>query len=131
MRSETDPPWIRHPQPWTDVTGAKGAKGAHVDIQPPTGVHCRTCCCAPCLKKRQTTRMCKVICEQCGCVIRMTRTWMMQAGLPTCGCRGRMVAEIPPGLAIEEGVRPVVSGTRRGLKIRKNRIRARQLDGLE
>ena len=40
--------------------------------------------------KTQTTRMLKVTCKQCGCVVRMTRKWLDEAGLPTCGCGGEM-----------------------------------------
>lgn len=38
----------------------------------------------------QTTRMLKVACPDCGCIIRMTRTWIENAGTPTCGCGGEM-----------------------------------------
>jgi len=38
----------------------------------------------------QGTRMRKVECSECGCVIRMTRKWIEDAGLPTCGCGGEM-----------------------------------------
>ena len=41
--------------------------------------------------KTQSTRMLKVTCKECGCVVRMTRTWIDDAGLPTCGCGGKMV----------------------------------------
>jgi hypothetical protein len=40
--------------------------------------------------KTQTTRMLKVTCKECGCVVRMTRKWLDEAGLPTCGCGGEM-----------------------------------------
>jgi hypothetical protein len=43
--------------------------------------------------KTQTTRMLKVTCQQCGCVVRMTRKWLDEAGLPTCGCGGKMVED--------------------------------------
>jgi hypothetical protein len=43
--------------------------------------------------KTQTTRMLKVACKECGCVVRMTRKWLDDAGLPTCGCGGAMVEE--------------------------------------
>jgi len=43
--------------------------------------------------KTQTTRMLKVICKECGCVLRMTRKWLEDAGLPTCGCGGEMERE--------------------------------------
>ena len=48
--------------------------------------------------KTQTTRMLKVTCQQCGCVVRMTRKWLDEAGVPTCGCGGEMAEE-----EIEEG----------------------------
>jgi len=51
--------------------------------------------------KTQTTRMLKVACKECGCVVRMTRKWLDDAGLPTCGCGGEMVEE--EGGETEEG----------------------------
>lgn len=42
-------------------------------------------------RKKQTTRMLKVSCPDCGCVARMARQWLEQAGTPTCGCGGEMV----------------------------------------
>lgn len=36
--------------------------------------------------KKQSTRMLKVECSSCGCILRMTAKWMDEAGLPTCGC---------------------------------------------
>lgn len=36
--------------------------------------------------KPQSTRMLKVECVACGCVIRMTNKWIEEAGTPTCGC---------------------------------------------
>ena len=50
--------------------------------------------------KTQTTRMLKVTCKQCGCVVRMTRKWLDEAGLPTCGCGGEMEED---GGETEEG----------------------------
>lgn len=41
----------------------------------------------------QTTRMLKVQCIYCGCVVRMTRKWLDEAGAPTCGC-GSMMEEV-------------------------------------
>lgn len=38
----------------------------------------------------QTTRMLKVECLTCGCIIRMTNKWIEEAGLPTCGCGEEM-----------------------------------------
>ena len=43
--------------------------------------------------KTQTTRMRKVTCKDCECVVRMTRKWLDDAGAPTCGCGGEMVEE--------------------------------------
>lgn len=40
--------------------------------------------------KTQTTRMLKVTCDACPCVLRMTRTHIDGAGLPTCGCGSAM-----------------------------------------
>ena len=40
--------------------------------------------------KTQSTRMLKVTCKECGCVVRMTRKWLDDAGAPTCGCGGKM-----------------------------------------
>lgn len=36
-----------------------------------------------------TTRLRKVHCVGCGCIVRMSRTWIVQ-GLPTCACGGEM-----------------------------------------
>lgn len=41
-------------------------------------------------RKRQSTRMLKVSCPDCGCLARMTRQWLDQVGAPTCGCGGTM-----------------------------------------
>jgi len=43
--------------------------------------------------KTQGTRMLKVVCQECGCVVRMTRKWLDEVGEPTCGCGGKMVEE--------------------------------------
>jgi hypothetical protein len=40
---------------------------------------------------RQSTRMLKVACPDCGCVCRMARTWLDCAGAPTCACGAGMV----------------------------------------
>lgn len=39
---------------------------------------------------KQTTRMLKVECPECGCVVRMTRKWLDEAGAPTCACGNQM-----------------------------------------
>ncbi len=40
--------------------------------------------------KKQTTRMLKVTCADCGCIVRMTRQWLDDAGAPVCACGGQM-----------------------------------------
>ena len=40
---------------------------------------------------KQTTRMLKVECPACGCIIRMTSKWLEEVGTPTCGCGTRML----------------------------------------
>jgi hypothetical protein len=42
-------------------------------------------------RKRQSTRMLKVTCAACGCIVRMTRQWLDTAGAPTCACGSDMV----------------------------------------
>ncbi|MCC7065852.1 MAG: transcription elongation protein SprT [Planctomycetes bacterium] len=41
-------------------------------------------------KKKQSTRMLKVTCPECGCIARMTRQWLEEVGAPTCACGGTM-----------------------------------------
>lgn len=41
-------------------------------------------------RKKQGTRMLKVVCEDCAAIVRMTRQTIDSAGLPTCGCGGTM-----------------------------------------
>ena len=41
-------------------------------------------------RKKQTTRMLKVTCADCGCIVRMTRQWLDEVGAPTCACGGAM-----------------------------------------
>jgi len=55
--------------------------------------------------KKQNTRMLKVVCSdlQCGCVIRMTKKWQEQVGLPMCGCGACMKAESTEVPEDEEG----------------------------
>jgi hypothetical protein len=43
--------------------------------------------------KKQTTRMLKVTCPDCGCICRMTAKWIEDCGCPTCACGGQMVAD--------------------------------------
>lgn len=40
--------------------------------------------------KKQSTRMLKVECEDCGCIARMTAKWLDTIGAPTCACGGQM-----------------------------------------
>jgi len=42
---------------------------------------------------KQSARMLKVVCEDCGCVCRMTRKWLDEVGAPTCACGGQMAEE--------------------------------------
>ena len=37
-------------------------------------------------RRVQGTRMLKVQCDACGCVVRMTRKWLDEVGAPRCGC---------------------------------------------
>jgi len=43
--------------------------------------------------KPQSTRYLKIKCAACGCVARMTRKWLEQVGLPTCGCGSLMLED--------------------------------------
>jgi len=43
--------------------------------------------------KKQSTRMKKVECDNCGCIVRMTRKWLEEVGCPTCACGGAMKEE--------------------------------------
>lgn len=42
------------------------------------------------MDKPQTTRMLKVECPDCGCIVRMTRKWLDNSGTPQCGCGSPM-----------------------------------------
>jgi len=42
---------------------------------------------------KQSTRMLKVVCKECGCVVRMTRKWLDDVGTPMCACGGEMFEE--------------------------------------
>lgn len=42
-------------------------------------------------RKKQTTRMLKVMCPECGYVVRTTKQWL-EKGVPTCPCGTAMVA---------------------------------------
>lgn len=53
-----------------------------------------------------TCRQRKVECEQCGCIVRMTRGWMADAGLPVCGCGGRMLPSEASDLAFAGVIGP-------------------------
>lgn len=41
---------------------------------------------------RQKARLMKVSCPDCGCIVRMTRTWI-DTYLPTCGCGATMISD--------------------------------------
>jgi hypothetical protein len=42
---------------------------------------------------KQGTRMLKVECAECGCIVRMTQKWLDESGAPTCACGGEMYLE--------------------------------------
>ena len=42
---------------------------------------------------KQGTRMLKVECPACGCIVRMTQKWLDDAGAPTCACGEQMILE--------------------------------------
>ena len=44
-------------------------------------------------KKKQTTRMVKLTCEDCGFIARASRSALDRAGNPTCGCGGYMYTD--------------------------------------
>lgn len=37
-------------------------------------------------KKKVGSRLIKVMCPSCGCIVRMTRVWLDNVGAPMCGC---------------------------------------------
>ena len=39
-------------------------------------------------RKKQSTRLLKAECMQCGCVVRITQKWLDAVGAPECGCGG-------------------------------------------
>lgn len=41
-------------------------------------------------ESKQSTRLLKVACPECGCVVRMTQKWIDDVGIPTCGCGSLM-----------------------------------------
>ncbi len=41
-------------------------------------------------RKKQGTRMLKIECRDCGCIVRMAQKWIDDAGVPTCACGGAM-----------------------------------------
>jgi hypothetical protein len=45
-------------------------------------------------KKKQGTRMLKVVCTACACIVRMTRTSIDEVGCPTCACGGSMAESV-------------------------------------
>jgi hypothetical protein len=54
-------------------------------------------------EKKQTTRMLKVECPDCGYTARVTRKWLKQAGAPHCPQHEEMRIDDPNGLMDEEG----------------------------
>lgn len=41
-------------------------------------------------RKKQSTRMLRLECTECGCIARMARQWIDTVGAPTCACGGAM-----------------------------------------
>jgi hypothetical protein len=52
---------------------------------------------------KQSTRLLKVACPSCGCIVRMTAKWLEAVGAPTCGCGEPMAAAC---MASNEAVQP-------------------------
>jgi hypothetical protein len=51
------------------------------------------------LDKKQTTRLIKAECGECGCNVRITRKWLEEVGAPLCACNKQAMAfEIPKEL---------------------------------
>ena len=44
-------------------------------------------------QKKPGSRLLKVDCSRCGCIIRMTNKWIQEVGTPTCGCGEPMYVE--------------------------------------
>ncbi|MEN6367723.1 MAG: transcription elongation protein SprT [Thermoguttaceae bacterium] len=42
---------------------------------------------------KQGTRMLKVVCVECECIVRMTQKWLDEVGPPTCACGGQMMLD--------------------------------------
>jgi hypothetical protein len=57
-------------------------------------------------QKKQSTRMLKVVCPECGYTVRTTATWIEQ-GLPTCPCATEMEIPDPDAQAEPERGRPL------------------------
>ena len=41
-------------------------------------------------RKKPGSRLLKVLCGDCGCIVRITRTWLDSVGPPQCGCGAQM-----------------------------------------
>lgn len=54
-------------------------------------------------RKKQTTRMVKCECPECGFVVRTTRKWLDDVGAPHCPKHGQMTYQIPEELEPEDG----------------------------
>lgn len=53
--------------------------------------------------KKQTTRLVKAKCGECGCTIRITRKWLEESGVPLCACNKHpMKYEIPNELESDD-----------------------------
>lgn len=58
---------------------------------------------------KQTTRMLKVECTECGCIVRMTQKWLDEVGPPTCACGGVMCLEGEVPADTSEELEPVAA----------------------
>lgn len=74
----------------TECTPGKDLKKALSAVAKELGPYPHTVLSPGVGEKKQSTRMLKVVCESCECVIRMTRKWLDEAGAPTCACGTRM-----------------------------------------
>lgn len=72
-------------KPWTATTPDEGLKADLAAIAKRLGTFDHGAI-AQSGRSTQTTRMLKVVCPDCGCVVRMTRKWLDTAGAPKCGC---------------------------------------------
>lgn len=68
---------------------------------------------------KQSTRMLKVECPECGCICRMTAKWIDEVGCPTCACGSPMYleGEAPEPPEQEEPASPETPETEQELEV--------------